>query len=74
MMSAADIREAITTLLVRFNLVDYHIMLFLPVGRHIKLREKHLARVLHAREEVDDVVLFLIHALLLLHAVGNALP
>lgn len=48
-------------------------MLFLPVGRHIKLREKHLARIFHAREEVDDVVLFLVHSLLLLHAVGNAL-
>ena len=48
-------------------------MLFLPIGRHIKLREKHLARVLHAREEIDDVVLLLVHSLLLLHAVGNAL-
>ena len=48
-------------------------MLFLPVGGHIKFREKHLARVLHAREEIDDVVLFLVHSFLLLHAVGNAL-
>ena len=48
-------------------------MLLLSVGRHIKLREKHLVRVLHAREEVDDVVLLLVHSLLSLHAVGNAL-
>lgn len=48
-------------------------MLFLPIRRYIKFREKHLARVLHAREKIDDVVLLLIHTLLLLHAVGNAL-
>lgn len=48
-------------------------MLFLPVGRHIKLREKHLARVLHAREEFDYIILLLIHTFLLLHAVSNAL-
>ena len=72
-ISAADIREAIATLLVRLYLIDHHIMLFLPVGGHIKFREKHLARVLHAREEIDDVVLFLVHSLLLLHAVSNTL-
>ena len=48
-------------------------MLFLPIGRHIKLREKHLARIFHAREEIDDVVLLLVHSLLLLHAVRDAL-
>ena len=48
-------------------------MLLLTVGRNIERRKEHLATVLHASEEVDDVVLLLTDTLLLLYAIRDAL-
>ena len=45
----------------------------LTVGRNIERGEKHLAAVLHASKEVDDVVLLLVDTLLLLDTVSYAL-
>ena len=68
-----DVRSPVAALLVRLNLVDHHVMLLLAVGRHIERGEEHLSAVLHASEEVDDVVLLLVDTLLLLDAVRDAL-
>ena len=68
-----DVRSPVATLLVRLDFVDHHVMLLLSVGRHIERGEKHLATILHAGEEVDDVVLLLVDTLLLLDAVSDAL-
>lgn len=48
-------------------------MLLLTIGRNIERREEYLSAVLHASEEVDDVVLLLVDTLLLLDTVSNAL-
>ena len=68
-----NVRRPVATLLVRLDLVDYHVMLLLAVGRNIERRKKYLSAVLHASEEVDDVVLLLVNTLLLLDTVSNAL-
>ena len=68
-----DVRSPVATLLVRLNLVDHHVMLLLAVGRHIERGEEHLSAVLHASEDVDEVVLLLVDTLLLLDAVRDAL-
>ena len=68
-----DVRSPVAALLVRLNLVYNHVMLLLAVGRHIERGEEHLAAVLHASEEVDDVVLLLVDTLLLLDAVSDTL-
>ena len=68
-----NVRRPVATLLVRLDLVDYHVMLLLAVGRNIERREKYLSAVLHASEEVDDVVLLLVDTLLLLDTVCYAL-
>ena len=48
-------------------------MLLVAVGVDIERGEERLARVLHAGEEVDDVLLLLHHPFLLLLPVGDAL-
>ena len=68
-----DVCRPVASLLVRLDLVDDHIMLLLAVGRNIERGEKHLSTVLHASEEVDDVVLLLVDTVLLLDTVCNAL-
>lgn len=68
-----DVRSSVATLLVRLDLVNDHIMLLLTVGRNIERRKEHLATVLHASKEVDDVVLLLVDTFLLLDTVSNAL-
>lgn len=68
-----NVRRPVATLLVRLDLVDYHVMLLLAVGRNIERGEEHLATVFHASEEVDDVVLLLVDTLLLLDTVSYAL-
>ena len=68
-----NVRRPVATLLVRLDLVDYHVMLLLAVGRNIERRKKYLSAVLHASEEDDDVVLLLDNTLLLLDTVSNAL-
>lgn len=68
-----DVCRPVASLLVRLDLVNDHIMLLLTVGRNIERRKEHLATVLHASEEVDDVVLLLTDTLLLLDTVSNTL-
>ena len=68
-----DVRSPVAALLVRLDFVDNHVMLLLSVGRHIERGEEYLSAVLHASEEVDDVVLLLVDTLLLLDTVSNAL-
>ena len=68
-----DVCRPVASLLVRLDLVNDHIMLLLTVGRNIERRKEHLATVLHASEEVDDVVLLLTDTLLLLYAIRDAL-
>ena len=68
-----NVRRPVATLLVRLDLVDYHVMLLLAVGRNIERRKKHLSAVLHASEEVDDVVLLLVDTFLLLDTIRDAL-
>ena len=68
-----NVRRPVATLLVRLDLVDHHVMLLLTIGRNIERREEYLSAVLHASEEVDDVVLLLVDTLLLLDTVSNAL-
>lgn len=68
-----NVRSPVATLLIRLNLVDYHVMLLLTIGRNIERGEEHLAAVLHASEEVDDVVLLLVDTFLLLDTVCYAL-
>ena len=55
------------------NLVDYNVVLFLAVGCNIESREPGFAAVLSTGEEVEDRLLFLDDAFLLLTAVGDAL-
>lgn len=68
-----DVRRPVATLLVRLDFVDDHIVLLLTIGRNIERGEEHLSAVLHASEEVDDVVLLLVDTFLLLDTVSNAL-
>lgn len=68
-----DFRRPVATLLVRLDFVDDHIVLLLTIGRNIERGEEHLSAVLHASEEVDDVVLLLVDTFLLLDTVSNAL-
>ena len=68
-----NVRSPVATLLVRLDFVNDHVMLLLTVGRNIERREEYLSAVLHASEEVDDVVLLLVDTLLLLDTVSNAL-
>ncbi len=61
----------VAALFAVINLVDDNVVLFLAVGRDIERREPGFASVLHAGEEVENL-LFLAHdALLLFSAVGN---
>lgn len=66
-----DVRRPVATLLVRLDFVD--VVLLLTIGRNIERGEEHLSAVLHASEEVDDVVLLLVDTFLLLDTVSNAL-
>lgn len=68
-----DVCRPVASLLVRLDLVNDHIMLLLTVGRNIERRKEHLAAVLHAGEEVNDIVLLLTDTLLLLDTICNAL-
>ena len=68
-----NVRRPVATFFVRLDLVDDHVMLLLAVGRNIERRKKYLSAVLHASEEVDDVVLLLVDTLLLLDTVCYAL-
>ena len=63
----------VAALLAIVNLVDYHVVLFLAVGRDVERREPGFAAVLSTGEEVEDRLLFLDDAFLLLTAVGDAL-
>ena len=55
------------------NLVDDHIVLFLAVGRYVERGEPGFAAVLRPGKEVENALLLLHDALLLLAAVGDAL-
>lgn len=68
-----DVCRPVASLLVRLDLVDDNVVLLLTVGRNIERRKEHLATVLHASEEVDDVVLLLGDTFLLLDTVSYAL-
>lgn len=68
-----DVCRPVASLLVRLDLVNDHIMLLLTVGRNIERRKEHLAAVLHAGEEVNDIILLLTDTLLLLDTICNAL-
>ena len=60
-------------LVVGVNLVDDDLMLNLACGRDIECREPHLASVLNAGEEVENLLLLTDDAFLLLASVGDAL-
>ena len=60
-------------LVVGVNLVDDDLVLNLACGRDIECGEPHLASVLNASEEVEDLLLLAHDAFLLLVAVGDAL-
>ena len=68
-----NVRRPVATLLIRLDFVNDHVMLLLTIGRNIERREEYLSAVLHASEEVDDVVLLLVDTFLLLDTVSNAL-
>ena len=63
----------VAALLGVVNLVDYDVVLFLAVGRDVERREPGFAAVLSTGKEVEDRLLFLDDAFLLLSAVGDAL-
>ena len=63
----------VTALFGVVNLVDYDVVLFFAVGRHIERREPGFAAVLGAGEKVEYRLLLTDDALLLLAAVGDAL-
>ena len=60
-------------LVVGVNLVDDDLVLNLACGRDIECGEPHLASVLNAGEEVEDLLLLTDDAFLLLASVGDAL-
>ena len=68
-----DIGRPVATFLVGLYLIDDHVVLLLAVGIDIERRKEHLAGVLHACEEVDNLLLLLNDAIHLLLAVGNTL-
>ena len=68
-----DVGGPVAAFLVGLYLVDNDVMVFMAVGRDIESREPGFAAVLHAGKEVEDVLLLLNDALLLLLAVGNRL-
>ena len=63
----------VAALLRVVNLVDYDVVLLLAVGRDVERREPGFAAVLSPGKEVEDRLLFLDNAFLLLSAVGDAL-
>ncbi len=63
----------VATLLAVINLVDDHIVLLLAVGRNVERGEPGFAAVLRPGEEVENALLLLYDAFLLLAAVGDAL-
>lgn len=68
-----NVRSPVATLLIRLDFVNDHVVLLFTIGRNIERGEEHLSAVLHAGEEVDDIVLLLVDTFLLLDTVSNAL-
>ena len=68
-----NVGAPVATLLAVVNLVDDNIVLFLAVGRDVERGEPGFAAVLRPGEEVENALLLLHDAFLLLAAVGDAL-
>ena len=68
-----NVGAPVTALLGVINLVDDHIVLLLAVGRNVERGEPGFAAVLRPGEEVENALLLLHDAFLLLAAVGDAL-
>ena len=68
-----NVGAPVATLLAVINLVDDNIVLFLAVGRDVERGEPGFAAVLRPGEEVENALLLLHDAFLLLAAVGDAL-
>ncbi len=68
-----NVRSPVATLLIRLDFVNDHVVLLFTIGRNIERGEEHLSAVLHAGEEVDDVVLLLVDTFLLLDTIRDAL-
>ena len=68
-----NVGAPVATLLAVVNLVDDNIVLFLAVGRDVERGEPGFAAVLRPGKEVENALLLLHDAFLLLAAVGDAL-
>ena len=68
-----NVGAPVATLFGVINLVDDHIVLFLAVGRDVERGEPGFAAVLRPGKEVENALLLLHDAFLLLAAVGDAL-
>ena len=68
-----NVGAPVTSLLGVINFVDDHIVLLLAVGRNVERGEPGFAAVLRPGEEVENALLLLHDALLLLAAVGDSL-
>ena len=68
-----NVGAPVATLLAVVNLVDDHIVLLLAVGRYVERGEPGFAAVLRPGKEVENALLLLHDAFLLLAAVGDAL-
>ena len=68
-----NVGAPVTALFGVINFVDDHIVLLLAVGRYVERGEPGFAAVLRSGEEVENALLLLHDAFLLLAAVGDAL-